>query len=81
MGYNTMTEKWYRISERFSIGVTPGIWGMGWTYYPTPAKRHHKVFTHWVYLRIVFAWHRRKAQKPDLSTARPTETPIASIQS
>lgn len=55
-----MTEKWYRISDRFSIGVTLGVWGLGITYYPTPAKRHHRIITHWICLRIVFAWHRRK---------------------
>jgi hypothetical protein len=66
-----MTEKWYRVTDRFSIGVTPGVLGLGITYYPTPAKRHHRVITHWVYLRVIFAWHRRKG----VTSAKVQETP------
>jgi len=65
-----MADTWYKITDRFSVGIGRA-WGLGITYYPTPARRHHKVFTHWVCLRIVFAWHRRKG----IPNAKMQETP------
>ena len=61
-----MTEKWHRVTPRFSIGSTwtsfaDGFVGLGITYYWTPRKRHHKVYIHLLVLRIVLAWHRRQS--------------------
>ena len=69
-----MTDKWHRVSPRFSWGHafpgslpdSEGFIGLGITYYWTPKRRHHKVYIHLLLLRIVLAWHRRQAEKkPD----------------
>ena len=76
-----MTEIWHRITPRFSIGWAWGLNGPGkegfvgiapFTYYWTPRKRHHKVYIHLLFLRVVLAWHRRKHEnKPSPQAAPP----------
>lgn len=66
-----MTDNWYRVTPRFSVG-----WAWGWssngndgfvglpfsaTYYWTPRRRHHKVYIHLLFLRVILAWHRRQS--------------------
>ena len=72
-----MTDKWYKITDRFSIGFAWGLPGWGGkigeagfvglpfsaTCYWTPRRRHYKVFVHILFLRVVLAWHRRKTEK------------------
>ena len=66
-----MTDTWKKITPRFSVGWA---WGAYWygegfvglpfsaTYYWTPRRRHHKVFIHLLFARVVLAWHRRKPE-------------------
>mgnify|MGYP001582321256 CR=1 FL=1 len=61
-----MTDTWEHITPRFSIGWAwgaqvrrEGFCGLGVTYYWTPRRRHHKVFIHILFFRLVLAWHRR----------------------
>ena len=62
-----MIEKWFRVTPKFSIALAWGLGavgfpflGLGITWYWTPKKRHHKVYIHLLFLRIVLAWHRRQ---------------------
>ena len=56
---------WHNIAPRFSIETkVGGFVGLGITYYWTKARRHHKMYVHLLFFRLVFAWHRRSNGAP-----------------